>query len=78
VTNFKDANFKDKHYFKDALIHYVHLEIQIKVRAASEWSSLNGTGKEENLDLPLGEFKVRFRSRFGRDLDVDLDLDLEP
>jgi hypothetical protein len=27
---------------------------------------------------PIGEFKVRFRSRFGRDLDVDLDLDLEP
>jgi hypothetical protein len=27
---------------------------------------------------PLGEFKVGFRSRFGRDLDVDLDLDLEP
>jgi hypothetical protein len=28
--------------------------------------------------LALGEFKVGFRSRFGRDLDLDLDLDLEP
>ena len=28
--------------------------------------------------ISLGEFKVRLRSRFGRDLDLDLDLDLEP
>jgi hypothetical protein len=34
--------------------------------------------KFHNFPMSIGEFKVRFRSRFGRDLDVDLDLDLEP
>jgi hypothetical protein len=40
-----------------------------------------GQGRMMGIGAPdnaIGEFKVGFRSRFGRDLDVDLDLDLEP
>jgi hypothetical protein len=37
--------------------------IQIKVHTASEWSSLNGTGKEENITGSFIDRRIMHRKR---------------